>query len=246
MRPDPTTGAAGSGVPPPCCPPRSCPRPCCGTWTAPRRLRAPLDRRGARARRAIWREVVRRAGPPAGRPGPALTRAVHPGPLPVTLEPVAVVEALAGRVAEGSRRRSRGVRCAELLAELGAAGVPCALVTMSWRSLADALVAASRRHLRRRGHRRHGQRRQAGPGALSARLRRMLGVDPGDCVAVEDSPTGGSAAAAGVPTVGCRTSCPSPSFPGWSWSTPRRDDVCPAHRAGSAAADRSPEQVASL
>ena len=58
---------------------------------------------------------------------------------PVTLEPVAVVEALAGRVAEGlATAIPWRPGAAELLEELGAEGVPCALVTMSWRSLADA------------------------------------------------------------------------------------------------------------
>lgn len=90
----------------------------------------------------------------------------------------------------------------ELLLELAAEGIPCALVTMSWTELADVLVE------------------QLPPGTFSAvvtgdQLTRgkphpdaylvaaqRLEVDPGSCVAIEDSPTGAaSAIAAGVPTL---------------------------------------------
>lgn len=90
----------------------------------------------------------------------------------------------------------------ELLAELGAAGVPSALVTMSWTSFADVLVA------------------QLPPGTFDTvvtgdQVERgkphpeayleaagRLGIDPARCVAIEDSPTGAeSATAAGVPTL---------------------------------------------
>jgi HAD superfamily hydrolase (TIGR01509 family) len=91
----------------------------------------------------------------------------------------------------------------ELLAELAAAGVPCALVTMSFRRFVDAVVA------------------QAPAGAFAVvvagddvtvgkpdpepylHAARILGVDPADCVAIEDSPPGITAAlASGARTLG--------------------------------------------
>jgi HAD superfamily hydrolase (TIGR01509 family) len=103
----------------------------------------------------------------------------------------------------------------ELLADLGRVGVPCALVTMSWTSLAEAVVSAL----------------PAGTFAavvtgdevtygkphpepyLTAAAR--LGVDPAECVAVEDSPTGLlSAEAAGAVAVGVPHLVPLPTRPG--------------------------------
>jgi HAD superfamily hydrolase (TIGR01509 family) len=91
----------------------------------------------------------------------------------------------------------------ELLAELRRAGVPCALVTMSWRRFADAVV-----HALPRGtfdavvtgdEVTHGKPHPE-PYLRAAAL---LGVDPHQCVAIEDSPTGiQSAMAAGCVTVG--------------------------------------------
>ena len=91
----------------------------------------------------------------------------------------------------------------ELLEAVRAAGVPCALVTMSWADLAGDLVAALP----------EGTFAAVVTGDAVSRPKphpdpyleaaRRLGVDPGDCVAVEDSTTGvTSALAAGVPTVG--------------------------------------------
>jgi HAD superfamily hydrolase (TIGR01509 family) len=90
----------------------------------------------------------------------------------------------------------------ELLAEAAAAGVPCALVTMSYRRLADAVVDAlpagtfatvvtGDQVLDGKPH----------PEAyLTAAAR--LGVDAAHCVAIEDSPTGvASAEAAGCAVV---------------------------------------------
>ncbi len=92
---------------------------------------------------------------------------------------------------------------AELLADCVAAGVPCVLVTMSWRRLADAVIEA------------------APPGSFVGSVTgdevtngkpdpepylaaaASLGLDPADCVAIEDSPTGAaSAVAAGCATLG--------------------------------------------
>ncbi len=91
----------------------------------------------------------------------------------------------------------------ELLAECVAAGIPCAMVTMSWRSLAGAVIDA------------------APPGSFAASITgdevtagkpapepyqaaaRALGLTPDRCVAIEDSPTGvASALAAGCATLG--------------------------------------------
>lgn len=91
----------------------------------------------------------------------------------------------------------------ELVEELARAGVPCALVTMSFRRFVDAVVA------------------QAPAGAFAAvvagddvtigkpdpepylHAARLLGVDPADCVAIEDSPPGITAAlASGARTLG--------------------------------------------
>ncbi|MBO9534180.1 MAG: HAD family phosphatase [Solirubrobacteraceae bacterium] len=118
---------------------------------------------------------------------------------PVGLEPAAIVEALLAdvivRVAEHTPYRPGAL---ELLSGLGDAGVPCALVTMSWTSLAHAIVE------------------QLPAGTFAAvvtgdevrfgkphpepylRAAELLGVEPHDCVAIEDSPTGlASAEAAG-------------------------------------------------
>ena len=122
---------------------------------------------------------------------------------PVTLEPVEIVEDLLRRViAQVTEHVPWRPGAVELLTALGEAGVPNALVTMSWRSLADAVVEA------------------LPPGTFTAVITgdevehgkphpepylaaaRALGVEVGDCVAIEDSPTGvRSAVAAGVPTI---------------------------------------------
>jgi HAD superfamily hydrolase (TIGR01509 family) len=122
---------------------------------------------------------------------------------PVTGTPEEVVGALLDGVTT-RMRESLPWRpgAAELLAALGRLGVPSALVTMSWTQLADVLV----------------ERLPEGTFATvvtgdQVRLgkphpepyleaARRLGLDPADCVAVEDSPTGAaSATGAGVPTV---------------------------------------------
>jgi len=86
----------------------------------------------------------------------------------------------------------------ELLADLGAAGIPCALVTMSWRRFTDALlpalpagsftaVVAGDDVSRGKPH----------PEPYLTGAAR-LGMAPHQCVAIEDSPTGArSALAAG-------------------------------------------------
>ena len=62
----------------------------------------------------------------------------------VRLDPHAIVERLLdGVIARAARELPWRPGAARLLAECAAAGVPCALVTMSWRRLADAVIAAA-------------------------------------------------------------------------------------------------------
>ena len=122
---------------------------------------------------------------------------------PVELEPVQIIEELLARVIDQVREHvpwRPGAR--ELLASLRAAGVPSALVTMSWRSLADAVVTALPEGTFEvvitgdevEHGKPHPEPYLAAAGAL--------GVDVADCVAIEDSPTGvRSAVAAGVRTL---------------------------------------------
>jgi beta-phosphoglucomutase-like phosphatase (HAD superfamily) len=134
----------------------------------------------------------------------------------VGLEPVEVVERMLDGVA---RRVARELPwrpgAPALLAECVAVGIPCVLVTMSWRRLADAVIAS------------------APPGSFAASITgdevrngkphpepylaaaAALGVDPVDCVAIEDSPTGVAAAlAAGCATLGVPHVVPIPPTPG--------------------------------
>jgi HAD superfamily hydrolase (TIGR01509 family) len=93
----------------------------------------------------------------------------------------------------------------ELLDDLRADGVPCALVTMSWRRFVDPVLAA----LPERTFAAvitgdevpHGEGKPSPtPYLLGAE---GLGVDPADCVAIEDSPTGvASALGAGCRVLG--------------------------------------------
>jgi HAD superfamily hydrolase (TIGR01509 family) len=103
----------------------------------------------------------------------------------------------------------------ELLAECVAAGIPCAMVTMSWRRLADAVIGA------------------APAGSFVASITgdevtfgkphpepyltaaAALGLDPSSCLAIEDSPTGvASALAAGCATLGVPHVVPVAAAPG--------------------------------
>ena len=115
-----------------------------------------------------------------------------------------IVELLLDGVVERVRRAvpwRPGAR--ELLAELVALDVPCALVTMSYRRLARAVLAAlppdSFAALVAGDDVTQGKPHPEPYLTAAARL----GVAPADCVAVEDSPTGlASAVAAGIPTLG--------------------------------------------
>ncbi|MFZ8948745.1 MAG: HAD family hydrolase, partial [Ilumatobacteraceae bacterium] len=120
------------------------------------------------------------------------------------LAPEQIIERLLDDVIESVRQQipwRPGAR--ELLAALVADGVPCGLVTMSWRRFVDPILDAL----------------PAGSFSVVVcgddvtrgkpdpepyrRAAELLGVDPSDCMAIEDSPTGvASAVAAGCVTVG--------------------------------------------
>ncbi|NKY51707.1 HAD family hydrolase [Nocardia vermiculata] len=89
---------------------------------------------------------------------------------------------------------------AEALAVLRAAGVPAALVTNTTRSLTELCLETLGRETFDVSV--CGDEVDRGKPAPDPYLRAaaLLGVDPGDCVAVEDSPTGSTAALA----AGCR------------------------------------------
>ena len=122
---------------------------------------------------------------------------------PIDLTPLEIVhELLASVVAsvKGHVPWRPGAR--ELLESLVAQKVPCALVTMSWESLATAVVSnlpkGSFTAVVTGDAVQHGKPHPE-PYLSAARL---LGVDPGACVAIEDSPPGvASAVAAGIPTI---------------------------------------------
>jgi HAD superfamily hydrolase (TIGR01509 family) len=135
---------------------------------------------------------------------------------PVDWSPERIVDELLVRVVQRVREHvpwRPGAR--ELLAALGAAGVPCALVTMSWASLAEAVVSAlpagSFAEVVSGDSVEHGKPH---PEPYLAAAHR-LGVHPPRCVAIEDSATGvRSAVAAGVPTVAVPHVVPVPEIPG--------------------------------
>jgi HAD superfamily hydrolase (TIGR01509 family) len=121
----------------------------------------------------------------------------------VDREPHEIVEMLLDRVVESIRREvpwRPGAR--ELLADLRAVPVPTALVTMSWRRFAhevvDALPPGSFDAVVVGDDVERGKPHPE-PYLLAAR---RLGVDPAECLAIEDSPTGvASALAAGCMVV---------------------------------------------
>jgi beta-phosphoglucomutase-like phosphatase (HAD superfamily) len=134
----------------------------------------------------------------------------------VDLEPVDVVE----RMLDGVIRRVADALpwrpgASELLAGCATAGIPCVLVTMSWRRLADAVIASAP----------HGSfvtsitgdevsngKPHPEPYLAAAAA---LGLAPADCVAIEDSPTGvASALAAGCATLGVPHVVPVAAAPG--------------------------------
>ena len=72
----------------------------------------------------------------------------------IALEPAEIVEHLLDSViAQVEQEVPWRPGARELLADLVAEGVPCALVTMSYRRLVDPVLASSPRHVRRGRHR---------------------------------------------------------------------------------------------
>jgi HAD superfamily hydrolase (TIGR01509 family) len=91
----------------------------------------------------------------------------------------------------------------ELLAEINAAGIPCALVTMSWKRFAEAVIPAlpegSFTAIVAGDDVSNGKPHPEPYLAAAA----LLDVPPHRCIAIEDSPTGvRSAVAAGCVTIG--------------------------------------------
>lgn len=135
---------------------------------------------------------------------------------PVTMDPVEIVEDLLRRViAQVSEHVPWRPGAIELLTALREAGVPNALVTMSWRSLADSVVTAlpadTFAAVITGDEVEHGKPHPE-PYLAAARA---LGVEVTDCVAIEDSPTGvRSAVAAGVPTLAVPHVVPVPAIVG--------------------------------
>lgn len=136
----------------------------------------------------------------------------------VDLPAEAIVRRLLGQVVEHVRRDVPWQPGAlELLGSLRDAQVPCALVTMSYRDLTDAVLAGAP----------EGAFSVVVPGDevtngkphpepyLTAAAR--LGVDVRRCVALEDSPPGiGSALASGARTIGIKHIVDVPPRPGLS------------------------------
>ena len=122
---------------------------------------------------------------------------------PIELTPVEIVhELLAGVVARVAEHVPWRPGARELLASLVAQRVPCALVTMSWESLATAVVSNLPKGSFAAvitGDVVSNGKPHPEPYLAAARL---LGADLGACIAIEDSPPGvASAVAAGIPTI---------------------------------------------
>lgn len=137
---------------------------------------------------------------------------------PVTGTPTEIVDRLLAGVVRRTRERvpwRPGAR--ELLADLVAAAVPNALVTMSWTPLADVLVhqlPAGTFAAVVTGDQVTRGKPSPDPYLLAAE---RLGVDPTASVAIEDSPTGvRSALSAGVPTIAVPHLVPIEPRPGLS------------------------------
>jgi HAD superfamily hydrolase (TIGR01509 family) len=134
----------------------------------------------------------------------------------VPLEPEVIVEELLDGVIERVRRHvpfRPGARA--LLSELAAAGVPCALVTMSYRRFTAAVVevlpAGAFAAVVAGDEVTHGKPHPEPYLTAASRL----GVAPAECVAIEDSPAGvASAVAAGVPTLAVEHLVPIAPGPG--------------------------------
>lgn len=134
----------------------------------------------------------------------------------VRLEPVEIVEWLLDSViAMASAELPWRPGAQELLAECAREGIPCAMVTMSWRRLADAVLAASPRGSFAASVTGDEVTRGKPDPEPYLAAAAALGADPLACVAIEDSPTGvASALGAGCATLGVPHVVPLTSAPG--------------------------------
>ncbi|SEI78856.1 HAD family hydrolase [Demequina mangrovi] len=135
----------------------------------------------------------------------------------VDLEPDEVITYLLGRVTAQVRERTPWMPDARrLLDDVVSAGIPCALVTMSYAMLAEAFVSRAPDAFAvvvTGDQVTHGKPHPES--YLTAAER--LGVDIGRCVAIEDSPAGiGAAHASGAATIGVRRLIPVEKRPGLS------------------------------
>ena len=148
-----------------------------------------------------------------------LARATRPAPEETVARWLA--EGITGLVREHGVPMLPGAR--ELLAEVSAAGVPCALVTSAQRDLMEAVLETT------------GVVFDATVCAADVRLGKpdpepyllaadRLGVHPGGCVALEDSPNGiASAEAAGCAVIAVPNVAPVPAQPGRVIATSLRE-----------------------
>ncbi|WP_043109938.1 HAD family hydrolase [Paraoerskovia marina] len=130
----------------------------------------------------------------------------------VRLEVDEIVEFLLSRVAEQVREHVPWRPGAHRLLETArSAGIPCALVTMSYRVLATSLLDAAPSGAFTVAVCGDDVRHGKPDPEPYLRAAELLGVDVRDCVAVEDSPPGiASALASGAATVGVAAIVPVP------------------------------------
>jgi HAD superfamily hydrolase (TIGR01509 family) len=164
-------------------------------------------------------------GEPAQNAGPRASLRVHAGQPPRPPHPSAspklpsaetverwMTEGMLERVAAGRVIVRPGAR--ELLAEVAAAGIAHALVTSSQRPFTEAVLASTgmRFPVMVTGDDVTAHKPDPQPYLLAARL---LGVAPGSCVALEDSPNGvASATAAGCLVIAVPSLLPIQPAPG--------------------------------
>ncbi|MDN4479348.1 HAD family hydrolase [Demequina muriae] len=135
----------------------------------------------------------------------------------VALDVEEIIASMVATVADRVRAHVPWQADARLLLErVVAAGIPCALVTMSYTRLADAFLAQVPDAFAVVVTGDEVERGKPDPESyLTAAAR--LGVDPTRCVAIEDSPAGiGSALASGAHTIGVRRLVPVEPRPGLS------------------------------
>jgi HAD superfamily hydrolase (TIGR01509 family) len=134
--------------------------------------------------------------------------------IPLSVEEI-LEELLLYMEAHMARRAAFRPGALELLGALRAAGVPCALVTMSYRRLVDPLLPRMAESAFAAVV--CGDEVEHGKPHPEAYLRaaELLGVDPADCVVIEDSPGGAAAGeAAGARVVVVPHVVEVPSGPG--------------------------------